>query len=131
MRFTERYFVDEEKKVVVCKLENCSNGLICDMCHKGWPGHEDLVIADEFTGKAQCSADDTFDVEVGKQIAYKRAVAKMFRAKRRALLNFMDANNKMVEALKRDTDKLIGKYEGTINRKDDDILRIINATENN
>lgn len=125
MRFTERYFVDEAKKIVVCKLENCSNALICDMCHKGWPGHQGLVIADEFTGKAQCSPDDTFDVEVGKQIAYKRAVAKMFRAKRRALIDFMTEEQKMIDSLVKDTTKLIGKYEGTINRKDQDILRIL------
>lgn len=130
MRFSERYFVDEEKKIVVCKLEGCFNALICDMCHKGWPGHDALVIEDVFTGKAQCSPDDTFDVEIGKQIAYKRAVAKLFKAKKRALINFVEGNKKFVEDLSRDADKLIGKYDGTINRKDQDIMRILGEETN-
>ena len=123
--FTERYFVDEKKKIVVCKLENCSNTLICDMCHKNWPGHEALVIDDVFTGKAKCSDEDTFDVEIGKRIAYKRAVTKLVNAKRRTLIDFLDANTKFMERLTADCNKLIGRYEGTINRKDQDIEKIL------
>ena len=128
--FRERYFVDEEKKVVVCKLEECFNSLICDMCHKGWPGHDALVIADEFTGKAQCSPEDTFDVEIGKRIAYKRAVAKLFRAKRRALIDFVEGNKEFVKHLCEDADKLVNKYNSTIDRKDQDIMRILGETNN-
>ena len=125
MVFSERYFVDEEKKVVICKLEDCSNALICDMCNKGWPGHIKMVIDDVFTGKAQCSPEDTFDVEIGKEIAYKRAVTKLFRAKRRALIDFVEGNKKIVQDLSEVADKLIGKYDGTINRKKQDITRVI------
>jgi hypothetical protein len=125
MSFKERFFVNEEKKTVVCKLENCSRALICDMCRKGWPAHEGLVIDNEFTGKAQCSPDDTFDVEIGKQIAYNRAVAKLFKAKRRALIDFTDTEKKITEDLLKDTSKLINKYDGTINRKNQGITRIL------
>lgn len=109
---------------------DCSHGLICDMCHKGWPGHPALEIADTFTGKAQCSPEDIFDAEIGKQIAYKRAVAKMFRAKRRALIDFVNGNKDFVAHLESDAGKLINKYEGTINRKDQDIMRILGETNN-
>jgi hypothetical protein len=125
MNFPGRFFVDEEKKVVVCKLEYCSNELICDLCGKGWPGHEALVIEDTFIGKAQCSPEDTFDVEIGKEIAYKRAVAKLFKAKRRALSNFVKSNQEMTNRFTALATKLIGKYDGTINRKDQDIMRIL------
>lgn len=124
-----RFFVDEEKKIVICKLENCSNELICDVCHKGWPGHEALVIADEFTGKAQCSPNETFNVEIGKKIAYKRAVAKLSKAKRRALLNFMAGEQKGFNLLINDMNKLINGYENVVNRKDKDIERILNEAE--
>ena len=123
--FYARYFVNEEKKVVVCKLENCSNALICDMCQKDWPGHEALVINDTFTAKAQCSPDDTFDAEIGKKIAYSRAVAKVNKAKKRTLTNFVAENQKMLQALVRDAEKLTRKYDGTISRKDQEITRIL------
>lgn len=129
MKFVEKYFVDTEKKVVVCKLINCSNALICDMCHRGWPGYSNLLIEDTFIGKAKCSPEDTFDENIGKQIAHKRAVAKMFAAKERTLKVFVENNRKCINALSRDADKLIGKYEGTISRKDGDILRIIGETK--
>lgn len=125
MNYNIRYFINEEKKTVVCKLEDCGHTLICDMCHKGWPGHEAMIINDTFIGKAQCSLDDTFDVEIGKQIAYSRAVAKLFKAKRKALARFIEGNKKFIEDLSNDADKLISKYEGIINRKDKDIERIL------
>lgn len=125
MNFVERYFINEEKKTVVCKLENCFNGLVCDMCRKGYPGHPYMEIDDTFVGKAQCSPEDTFDVEVGKQIAYKRAIAKMTKAKKRALIDFVEGNKKFVENLCKDADKLIVRYENTINRKNQDIVRIL------
>lgn len=129
MTFSERYFIDEEKKVVVCKLEDCSHSLICDMCDKGWPGHPAMLIEDEFTGKAQCSSEDTFDMELGKRIAYRRAIVKLCKAKKRALLDFVEANKKFIEDITKDANKLISKYEGTIDRKDQCIARILD--ENN
>ena len=125
MVFLERYFVNEEKKTVVCKLENCSGSLICDMSKKGWPGHPAMIIDDEFTGKSRCSAEDVFDVEIGKRIAYKRALAKVCKAKRRALLNFIEGQIKFAEDIARDAHKLISKYEATIEKKDRDITRIL------
>lgn len=118
MNFTEKYFINEEKKVVVCKIEDCSCSLVCDMCHMNWPSHEDLFIADEFIGKAKCSPEDTFDIEIGKQIAYKRAVAKLFKAKERTLIAFIEEHKKMFDQLKKDSNKLIRKYEGMISNSE-------------
>lgn len=117
MGFFERYFINEEKKVVVCKLENCNAELICDMCHKGYPGHDAMLIEDEFIGKAKCSPEDIFDVEIGKKIAYDRAVAKMCKAKKRALIYFVNGNKKFIEELEKDSNKLISRYDATIDRK--------------
>lgn len=128
--FDVRYFVNEEKKIVVCKLENCFKALNCDMCHKGWPGSEALMIDNEFVGKAQCSPEDTFDIEIGKKIAYKRAVIKMIKAKKRTLDNFVKDYQRVTNDLVRDTDKMIRKYESSIDRKDQDILRILREENN-
>lgn len=125
MGILKRFFIDEEKKIVVCKLKGCSNALICDMCKKNYPGHEFMVIDDEFTGKATCAPEDTFDVEVGKTIAYKRAIAKLTKAKRRALIDFVEWNKKFIAELDKDSNKLIKKYEGTMSRKDQEIAKVL------
>lgn len=123
--FDKRFFVNEEKKIVVCKLEYCSNALICDMCHEGLPGHEMLLIDDMFVGKAKCSDEDTFDVEIGKQIAYKRAIDKLVRAKKRTLLNFTKENQMIMDFINKKCNKLSDRYDNIINRKDQDIEKIL------
>lgn len=123
--FYERYFVNEEKKVVVCKLENCAGNLICDMCEKDYPYHPDLVISDTFVGMAKCSDEDTFDVELGKKIAYKRAVAKLFNTKKKTLERFMVEQAKAFKALENTTNKLANKYASVVARKDKEITHLI------
>ena len=127
----ERYFVDEEKKVVVCKLEMCAEELICDMCHKNWPGDVNLLINDTYTGKAKCSSDDTFDVELGKKIAFKRAVAKLNTAKRKTLARFVANFTKIQKDLERDSASLIAKYENTANRQVESIAHMLSGDTNN
>lgn len=117
MRFIERYFINKEKKTVICKLEDCCSELIFDMCEKGYPSHVAMMIEDVFVGKAKCSPEDAFDVEVGKKIAYGRAIAKMCKAKKRALIDFVDGNKKFIEELEKDSNKLIRRYDATIDRK--------------
>lgn len=123
--FNERYFINEEKKIVVCKLEGCAGNLICDMCEQGYPQHPGMLIADTFVGKAKCSPEDTFDVELGKKIAYKRAVAKLFSAKEKALGRFMDEQIKFFAQMSTDISKLRRKYASTTARKHNEITHII------
>jgi hypothetical protein len=123
--FYERYFVNEEKKVVVCKLENCAGNLMCDMCEKGYPHHPDLFISDTFVGIAKCSDEDTFDVELGKKIAYKRAVAKLFSAKERAINRFMKEQTKYFMQLTDTASKMANKYANVVARKEKEITHLI------
>lgn len=124
MNFVEDYYVNEEKGVVVCKLTDCWNGLVCDMCRKGWPVHPDFELRNEFVGKAKCSADDTFDVEKGKKIAFKRAYAKFVAAKAKALRSFQEENNRIHDELNNTIDKLLKTYDVTVERKETEIQYI-------
>ena len=80
------FYVDEEKKIVVCKLET-DQYVVPRRIHKH-TNH--IILADRgqyripgvFYGKARCAEEDTFDVEVGKKIALEKA-----KAKRRAAIN--------------------------------------------
>jgi len=120
-----RFFVDEEKKIVVCKLENVAGELMCDMCHLDWPHHPSLEIADSFVGKAKLHPDDTFDEEKGKKIAFRRAIAKLNKAKARTIKNFMNDQLAFIDALTKDVNKLTKRYEYNIDRRDADIQYII------
>lgn len=128
MSFKVRYFVNTEKRIVVCKLYECAHELCCDMCHKGWPLHDALIINDEFVGKAKCSPDDNFDIEKGKELAYKRALIKLCKAKAKTLIAFLQANQKSVADLSNTVNKLCNKYDGTITKKESDIANMFGET---
>ena len=129
MEYEIEYFVNEEKKVVVCKISNCMASLQCDMCKLGWPHHPDLFINDTFVGKARCSEDDTFDVETGKYIAYKRAVAKLNTAKLKVVKRFRKNQERGINELFKSLDKISGKYERIIAAKESEIEAKINTVE--
>lgn len=122
--FYTNYFVNEEKKVVVCKLENCAGSLVCDMCEQGYPHHPDLVIADTFIGKAVCAPEDTFDVEIGKKIAYKRAVAKLFTAKYKTAERFLNMQVKGFDQMVTAIHKIKTKCADTVSRKHREITHL-------
>lgn len=125
--FFENYFVNEEKKIVVCKLENCAGSLLCDLCEQSYPHHPDLIIADTFVGKAKCAPEDTFDVELGKKIARERAIAKLFRAKLKTLSRFMDLQTHAFRQMYDTCSKINTKNAKTIERKRKSIEHILNG----
>lgn len=130
-QFGVEYFVNEEKKIVVCKFTHCRCALNHDMRVKGYPCHEDFEIDDVIIGKAKCSEEDTFDVEIGKKIAYKRAYAKMVEKKSKALAKFVERTNKSVADLNATTGKMLQVYGDTIAAKQNDIQQIIATATTN
>lgn len=126
MEIYETYFVNKEKGVVVCKLENCASSLACDVCHKGWEPHPLLELEDTFIGKAKCAPDDTFDPEIGKKIAYRRAMIKLYKAKRKTLNDFITLNIKTVDKMVELKDNLTNKYDKAIGRRTNSIENILN-----
>ena len=82
------YFVNEEKGIVVAKMtqEYVANALgeLYEKIGKTSKYQGTIVdrdVFDKFTqsiaAKAVCSEDDAFDVEIGKAIARKKALAKL------------------------------------------------------
>lgn len=124
VEYTAKYFVNKEKGVVVCKLEDCFDSVIYDMHQKGWPFDENLEIPNTFTGKAKCSPEDTFNEDIGKRIALNRALIKLNTAKRRMLNSFITEAKKVHVMLENDVQKLTDKYTAVIAKKSEDIERI-------
>ena len=88
-----RFFVDEEKRTVICVIENTSS-LVTDFFDISkiiWsndPTHpvniypnyrleKKLILPDRFTGKAVCAPEDEWNEEVGRLIAFDRAKEKL------------------------------------------------------
>lgn len=83
------YYIDEEKKTVVCKLEGCKKDVV-DWAIQHNPfyyAYEFLTngykhqINDTYKAKATCHAEDTWDVEKGKRIALCKVLKKYYEAK--------------------------------------------------
>ena len=109
-----RYFVDEDKKVVVCKMvpsrtdvwgdgadgpQAEAHSFLSDKLSKMFP-YVSMTrlagrmcwkhIAMEYMGKAKCSPEDTFNVEYGKKLARARMFEKYYAALSRAANEFED-----------------------------------------
>lgn len=118
-RYDVEYFINEEKKTVICKLTNCYNSLQCDMCKAGWDFHPDLFLNDSYIGKAKCSDEDTFDVEFGKKLAYQRAVVKLNTAKTKVLRRFEQNYKDFMVMLLKDINRLSDKYNKIVSSKEE------------
>lgn len=121
------YFVNEEKGVVVCKITNVRAALTheadrkgivlskCDICQYVMP------MSNAFIGKAKCSSDDTFDLEKGKRIAYRRAVLKLNRAKAHAIDRIIKAEESEHEEIMKGLTSLLQKYSKTAENMQDEL----------
>ena len=95
------YFINEEKKVIVCKIEPYPTQLHCCDCRLGFAQSLNRGFVEycldtnlSFTGKAVCVEPDVFNVDFGKKMAYDKAIIKLFDAKRKF---FECVNNELLE----------------------------------
>ena len=87
-----KFFVDEEKRTVVCVIENTRNIVhdffsldIYDVSNKSTPIifkvndalWARLKLPDRFIGKAVCAPEDEWNEEAGRLIAFDRAKMKL------------------------------------------------------
>lgn len=87
------YYIDENKRTIVCKLEGCRDDVI------DWAAQHNSMFytfafvtnADKYTidntykAKATCHVKDTWDVDKGKRIALCKVLKKYYEAKDRVL----------------------------------------------
>lgn len=118
------YFINSEKKVVVCKLVPHTDGYdysrklnykqsivrtFFELCY------EDDI---SFVGKATCMDNDEFNIEFGKRLAYDKAMLNLFDAKRkffmRNIKNFeshITANKELIDDVGKQIDKTIKRFD--------------------
>lgn len=115
-----QYFINEEKGIVVAKMtkDYVEEALMGIHEKIGKTSKYDGVIVDgkvynkfiaPITAIATCSEDDAFDVEIGKAIARKKALAKLALKKARLCWAIADIYNKetirIVEIAQRESAK--------------------------
>ena len=72
-----------------------------------------------------CFADDTFDVETGKKIAFKRAYKKYVMAKKKAIAAFLAENNKLVDEFNDTVKNLMDSYDRADAHRTEEIKALI------
>lgn len=120
--YEKRVIVNNDKKVVVCKL-TCGIEFVYQpfdkvitrrLFFKKFPD-VDCNMSFTVVGKAKCNEGDTFDIELGKSIAEGRAKSKMFE-KASEIFNEIAINtNKVVNGCDDETIR----YKGLANREED------------
>lgn len=118
------FYVDEEKRTVTCVL-NGTTGIARSLIDKDtmWiPDYEYnmLVLPPRFVGKAVCSAEDTFDVDKGRLLAYTRAKYKLSRAIYKRVRRYVEWKNKELDKLNDSItsyfNKIATNFEYRVNR---------------
>lgn len=102
-----RFFVDEEKRTVACSIENTRhmfrNYIEDELKMDFFINYASpkvlnaLRMPPRFTGIAHCSLDDTWNVETGKLIAFKRAKEKLYGSFFRHANTFMNGIDKVLD----------------------------------
>lgn len=112
------YYIDEEKRTVVCKRIDCEYEIMRMMSKNGLisiPSEisaNKLILKSSYTGKAKCNPEDEWDEDVGMDIARRRMLKKYYSDKLIALHTYEEILN----TLKDDVDFYIDRYEGKLDK---------------
>lgn len=102
-----KFYVDEEKRTVICVIPKTRDMLIdfiqdhfdfrdVDLSHSTYfrSMNDKLAMPNSFIGKAVCAAEDEWNEETGRMIAFSRAKDKCYKS-------FFKRANKFVQAIDR------------------------------
>lgn len=87
------YYIDENKKTVVCKINGCAFDAISTILLNQTAtlydeNMSDLLMKDTYQGKAKCCDEDMWDKDVGKKIALSRALKKYYKNKKKIVESY-------------------------------------------
>ena len=86
-----KFYVNEDKRTVVCVIPYTGSMLIdfiwehfdwgdISMCDSISSIRKDLIMPRSFVGRAKCAAEDEWDEELGRKIAFSRAKDKCYKS---------------------------------------------------
>ena len=107
-----KFYVDEAKRTVVCVVPRTRNMVaqfLSDSCNfrdvrfGGFGLQSKILMPNSFTGKAICSPDDEWNVDIGKKLAFKRAKEKVYTS-------FFKRASTYVNAIDRRLNEMITRF---------------------
>ena len=119
--FDINYIVNEEKGIVVCIISDCEYNAIAlvenatDIMVNPIDVPDTFFLSSQYKGIAKCVPEDTFNVEYGKKLAYRKAYVKYVSAfERKVKLITNDYKNYVTKVLNQ-FDKAVSKVDGKTN----------------
>jgi hypothetical protein len=130
------YYINEKKKIIVCKIHpwcipsedlfeydglnytESLNKSFYEMC---------MECGISFIGKATCMEVDRFDAEIGKKIAYDKAMVKLLNEKKKYILEDikeLEEYMRLDYELAENIDKQIDKVKERFDRKIKEIISL-------
>ena len=122
-----KFYVNEAERTVVCVIPHTED-MLMDFIYDhftfskfdigvalGWHGRRDCYMPKSFCGKAVCSANDEWDEELGRRIAFSRAKDKCYKSffrRANGLVNMIDMYlGRMMEQFNSFGDKCVANKE--------------------
>lgn len=119
--FDVNYIINEEKGIVVCIISDCEYNAIAlvenatDIMVNPIDVPDIFFLSSQYKGIAKCVPEDTFNVEYGKKLAYRKAYVKYVSAfERKVKLITNDYKNYVTKVLNQ-FDKAVSKVDGKTN----------------
>lgn len=121
-RIKIHYFVNLDKKIVICKL------MPYTIAYDG-PVNKYIILTDNFftececdgiifTGKATCLEEDSFNVDFGMKLAYDKAMFKLLASKKRFFNKIINCLQEEIEAINQEVKRVDKAYDQITRRFD-------------
>lgn len=117
--FNVNYIVKEEEGIVVCIISDCEYNAIALVDNTteafSFPLVEvpnDFYLSSQYKGIAKCVPEDTFDVEYGKKLAYRKAYLKYVTALEKKVKFIVGVYNKIINESLIKFNKAVIKVDG-------------------
>ena len=132
MSYTTKYYVNEEKRTVVCTIES-SDWDAVDFFEKSY--NQTIVsnsvlkkaaMPRRFVGIAKCAPEDTFDEHIGRVIAFDRAKYKYDHAFIKAVDELCISQRRAIEDCEQRIDKYVNKAANHHFKREDEIEDYMN-----
>lgn len=126
MSYTTKYYINEEKRTIVCVLESSPFDAL-DFVEKSglrfvFKDERHLrVMPTRFVGVAKCAPEDTYNEHIGRLIAFDRAKEKYDLSFIRAADSMLDYKLGALHDCERRLDKYIAKASQHHYKREDEV----------
>lgn len=134
--FDVNYIVNEEKGIIVCVISGCEfNAAALVDNETNIFSHTEMIpnvfcLSSQYKGIAKCLSEDTFDVEYGKKLAYRKAYVKYATAFEKKVKFIVNSYNKIINDSLAKFNKAISKVDGKTNAAIELYNKVLEESEN-